>query len=332
MGTPAMTGTVNFFDNSTNTALGTQAVTPTGTGGTAMLAVSNLAAETHVVNARYSGDSNYQASTAANQTVVVTATPQTITFPPIPNHTAGDMPFAINATASSGLVVSYAVTAGPATIAGNVVTLTGAGTVQIQATQAGTTTYAAATPVTQTFTVSLPAPTLVSIAPAVGVIGSGATTITLTGTSFASTDTVQLTGAAIPTTFVSSTTLTAIVPASFLNATGTGQITVFDSVTKSTTAAQSFSVLAAPDINFSGPSTAASASQPSLTFQLIDPYPFPIAGSLSLAFNLRQPTEWTIPQSSFRVGAGLCSTPFQLYRRSRRRCRFRAALWLELQR
>jgi hypothetical protein len=448
-GSPAMTGTVNFFDTTASTSLSTVAVTSTSTGGSAVLAVSNLTVGTHVLNARYSGDANYQASTSPNQTVVVTtkaqtitfapipdhqfgdppftlnatassglpvsyavtsgpatvsgnvvtitgagtvgiqatqagnattfaaATPvtqsftvakatQTISFAPIPNHTAGDPAFQLNATASSGLAISYAVNSGPATIAGNLVTLTGAGTVQIQATQAGNTnfaaatpvnqsftvslqsqtitfpsipnhtlgdapftlsatassglavtysvisgpatvsastvtltgagtvviqaaqagntTYAAATSVTQTFTVSPPAPTLASITPAGGVIGSGATTITLTGANFVSTDTVQLNGAAIATNFASSTTLTAIVPASFLAATGTGQITVFDSVTKSTTAAQSFSVFAAPDINFSGPPTAAPASQPSLTFQLVNPYPFPIAGSLNLAF------------------------------------------------
>jgi hypothetical protein len=79
---------------------------------------------------------------------------QTITFPAIPSHEDTDAPFNLAATSDSGLAVTYAVTAGPATVAGNTVTLTGApGSVTIQATQAGNGTYATATPVNQTFAV-----------------------------------------------------------------------------------------------------------------------------------------------------------------------------------
>jgi hypothetical protein len=67
---------------------------------------------------------------------------------------SNDLPFTLAPTSTSGLTVSLAVVSGPATIAGNIVTLTGgAGTVVIQATQAGNGTYAAATPVNQSFEV-----------------------------------------------------------------------------------------------------------------------------------------------------------------------------------
>jgi hypothetical protein len=58
-------------------------------------------------------------------------------------------------TSDSGLALSYAVTSGLATISGNTVTVTGVGVVTIQATQAGNSTYAPATPVSQSFTVGL---------------------------------------------------------------------------------------------------------------------------------------------------------------------------------
>lgn len=81
---------------------------------------------------------------------------QTITFNTIPSKTFGDQPFALNATASSGLPVTYRVLSGPATISGNFVTLTGAGTVIIEAAQAGDVTYNPAPPINQTFNIAAP--------------------------------------------------------------------------------------------------------------------------------------------------------------------------------
>jgi sugar lactone lactonase YvrE len=280
--TPLLTGSVTFFDGTAT--LGSTALTVAGATGTAALTVSTLAAGTHQITARYSGDANYAISTSAAQTVTVALVAQMITFTAIPNHIFGDAPFTLSATASSGLAVSFAVTSGPATIAGNTVTLTGVGTVVIQATQAGNTTYAAATPVSQSFTVTAGAPTLVSISPATVVIGSAATTITLTGTNFSTGDAVQLNGAAINSTFVNATTLTAVIPASFLAAAGTGQITVFDTVGKTTTAALSFTVTNSPAIVFTGPPTSTPDQQPALTFQLTNPYPVTISGTLTLTF------------------------------------------------
>ena len=64
-------------------------------------------------------------------------TNQIITFDLIPAHFYGDAAFTLNATASSGLPVTFAVAFGPATVSGNTLTLTGAGTVIVDATQAG---------------------------------------------------------------------------------------------------------------------------------------------------------------------------------------------------
>jgi hypothetical protein len=71
---------------------------------------------------------------------------QTITFPqpasPVVNGTATVM----TASSSSGLAITYTVS-GPATVSGATVTFTGDGPVTVTANQAGTPTYAAATPV-----------------------------------------------------------------------------------------------------------------------------------------------------------------------------------------
>lgn len=80
---------------------------------------------------------------------------QTITFGSLPDRFTLDAPFTINATASSGLPVSFYLTDGPATVSDNVVTLLGTpGTVTIVATQHGNGAYAPAKAVFQSFKVA----------------------------------------------------------------------------------------------------------------------------------------------------------------------------------
>ena len=97
---------------------------------------------------------------------------QTITFVTIPTQTYGVGPVTLTATASSGLPVSYSITAGPATVSGNVVTIIGAGSVTVQASQAGNAQYAPATPVSQTFIVNQAATTVVWSNPAAITYGT----------------------------------------------------------------------------------------------------------------------------------------------------------------
>jgi streptogramin lyase len=80
---------------------------------------------------------------------------QTITFGPLANRTLGTAPFTVSATASSGLPVSFnSQTTSVCAVSGSLVTLVAVGTCTIQATQAGNATYAAATPVNQSFQVT----------------------------------------------------------------------------------------------------------------------------------------------------------------------------------
>ena len=102
-------------------------------------------------------DTNYTVTLVAG-TLTVGANSQTITFSAPPAQIFGNAAFTLGAAASSGLDVTYTINSGQATVAGNLVTLTGVGTVSVSAAQAGNTNYNAATSVTQTFTVAAAAP------------------------------------------------------------------------------------------------------------------------------------------------------------------------------
>jgi sugar lactone lactonase YvrE len=80
---------------------------------------------------------------------------QVITFGTLGNVIYGAAPFTISATASSGLLVSFAsTTTAVCTLSGSIVTIVAEGTCSITATQAGNANYAPASPVTQSFKVS----------------------------------------------------------------------------------------------------------------------------------------------------------------------------------
>ncbi|MDE2386611.1 MAG: InlB B-repeat-containing protein [Actinomycetales bacterium] len=101
----------------------------------------------------------YNYSPAA--TLTVNLTPNIITFGALSGKTYGDASFNLAATASSGLTVAFtSATTGVCTVSGTTVTIVSAGTCTINANQAGNATYAAATQVQQSFTVSAKALTI----------------------------------------------------------------------------------------------------------------------------------------------------------------------------
>lgn len=102
-------------------------------------------------------------SHAGYDNLVVRHTPaglasQFIDFEAIPDKLTSDAPFALNATATSGLEVQFELVEGPATVEGNKVFLTGEeGTVKIRASQPGDgTVWQAAPSVNRTFQVVNP--------------------------------------------------------------------------------------------------------------------------------------------------------------------------------
>jgi hypothetical protein len=111
------------------------------------------------------GTANVTVTTPAGTSAAATFTiapkqSQSITFPNPGVQSYGVPPITLGATASSMLPVSYAVTSGLATVSGSALTITGAGSVTVQATQAGDPNYAAATPVSVTFIVNRGTPTI----------------------------------------------------------------------------------------------------------------------------------------------------------------------------
>jgi sugar lactone lactonase YvrE len=152
---PPLTYTITGFQSTDSAALITGApvlstsATPASAGGVYPINVSvaGMSAE------------NYTFLAVPGQLTVNGVGPQaqTIAFPPLAPVTWIGAPVAValNATASSGLPVSYTVS-GPATLSGSTLTVVGVGTVTVTASQSGDANFVAATPVTQSFVSSLP--------------------------------------------------------------------------------------------------------------------------------------------------------------------------------
>jgi hypothetical protein len=97
---------------------------------------------------------NQVLSTAATLTVINPIQDQTITFTNPGTKTFGNPDFTLDATATSGLTVTFAILSGPATVSGSTLHITGAGSVSVRASQAGNSGYNPAPNVDQNFTVN----------------------------------------------------------------------------------------------------------------------------------------------------------------------------------
>jgi hypothetical protein len=101
------------------------------------------------------------AALTASAAIGIMEQAQTITFGPLPNQPFGTAAFNVSVTASSGLPVTFvSTTPTVCTVSGSTVNPVSAGTCTLQATQSGNTTFAAATPVSASFTVTMLAPTI----------------------------------------------------------------------------------------------------------------------------------------------------------------------------
>ncbi len=161
------------------------ASTALGAAGQCLIAVAFAPTASGTLPGSVTLTDNALNNLASSQAVQLSGTgaldPQTITFPAIGNQTYGVAPITLGATASSGLTVSYTVTLGPATVNGNVLTITGAGSVTVLASQAGDgVTWAPATSVPQTITVSQEGQTITFTNPGAQAFG---TSLTLSASS-----------------------------------------------------------------------------------------------------------------------------------------------------
>jgi hypothetical protein len=126
---------------------------------------------------------------------------------------------------------------------------------------------------------SYPAPTLNSVSPNIIAAGSADTVVTLTGSSFSHASVASLSSAELATAFLSSTTLTATVPASLLKSAGNDLISVSNPAPGGgTSSAQSFAIMAVGAVTlFSVPATFGNTTGPwQLIAAVVDPQGNPI--------------------------------------------------------
>ncbi len=146
LGARASSGLPVSFASTTPTVC---SVSPTGT--LALLAAGNCS-----IVASQAGNASFAAATPVTQTFAVTSGVQTITFAKPANTAFTSTPPRLSATATSGLAVTYASTT-PAVCTvtpTGTITFVSAGACSITASQAGSTNYAAASPVTQSFDIT----------------------------------------------------------------------------------------------------------------------------------------------------------------------------------
>jgi hypothetical protein len=136
------------------------------------------------LRASQGGDRFYQAAPNVDQSFAIQALTQTISFDPLPDRLITDPPFAVTATASSGLPVTFtSLTPGVCASAGNTITLIAAGQCAIRASQAGDAIYAAAADVDRTFNVQKLSQTITFAALPDRTIGDPSFTLTATASS-----------------------------------------------------------------------------------------------------------------------------------------------------
>jgi Polysaccharide deacetylase len=132
--------------------------------GTNNSSVSYLAAGTCVIDANQAALGNYAAAAPVSQPVTVSLVAQTITFGALTTKSTSQSPVTVAATATSALPVTFTTSTPTVCTSGGTngatITLLVAGTCSVVASQAGNTTYAVATPVTQSFPVTQTAQTI----------------------------------------------------------------------------------------------------------------------------------------------------------------------------
>ncbi|MCC5807047.1 MAG: hypothetical protein JJU00_12030 [Opitutales bacterium] len=106
------------------------------------------------VRALQGGDAFHAAAAPVERSFTVARAAQTISFDVPAAVTLGSAPLELEASASSGLPVSLALVSGPGELDGGVLTITGSGSVVVEASQSGDADWAAAAAVTRTITVT----------------------------------------------------------------------------------------------------------------------------------------------------------------------------------
>jgi outer membrane protein OmpA-like peptidoglycan-associated protein len=149
--------------------------------------VTALAAGTCVLTASQPGNGIYGPATPVTREITINNTgpaPQTITFDPTPVVLGLTPGYQLDATASSGLTVTYEVISGDCTLDGDILIPSAAGSCTVKTTQVGNDSYEAAEPVTGVIEFVVPEDdetlTEVGTAVTVNVLGNDPTGVELT--------------------------------------------------------------------------------------------------------------------------------------------------------
>src|SRR6266487_4641130 len=193
--------------------------------------------------------SNSGGTGTATLVITINTPPPVITSPGTATGTVG-VAFSYQITATNN-PTSYGASSLPPGLTVNTATglisgtPTTAGTypVTISATNSGGTGTS-----TLVITINNPVPTVTSISPTCATAGGPQFTLTVNGTKFVSASTVNWNGTPLATTFVSSTQLTAAVPASLIATAGTASITVANPCAGATSTAVTLSIANTPVI------------------------------------------------------------------------------------
>ena len=130
--------------------------------------LSLLIRGTCIVHAAQAGNSFYSAAQTVIQSFAVTLAPQSISFTAITGAHYATTQLTLSATATSGLAVTFSsTTTSVCSVSGSTLSLLIPGTCIVHAAQAGSTTYAAAPVLAQSFAVSL-APQTITFSPITG--------------------------------------------------------------------------------------------------------------------------------------------------------------------
>src|SRR5262249_11324191 len=237
----APSGTITFVDlcctaspTFTQTTLGTVNIV----NGMASV-VATFPSGEHVITASYSGDETFVPGRRSSTLDVAFATTTTLVAP---TSAALGTPVVLNANVTSTPALLPALIPGQVTfldgnvslgtapvnngIAQLVVSSLAAGAHSIVAAYRGNTFFLNSQSAVLTVTVENLAPVLTSFAPTSAKQNSGAFTLTVNGSNFVNGTVVFFNRSARPTTFVSSTQITAAIPASDLASSGTATVFV----------------------------------------------------------------------------------------------------------
>ena len=239
-------GTVTFKDG------GVAFATSTLTDGVATLATSTLSIATHSITATYNGDEIFNASTSAAVAQTVNKANITITLGSSLNPSTYGDSVTFTATTTSGVgtpsgtvtfkdgvtnLATSTLTGGVATFATDALTV---GTHSITAVYNGDTNFNASTSAAVSQVVNNPTPIITLLSPNTIEEGSATTSLTISGSQFASDATVTFDGTLLIIDTQSSTTIDTTIPASLLTAFGTSTVAVINAAPGGGTATSSF--------------------------------------------------------------------------------------------